>query len=133
MEWKKYDKFLGTFRNGECISKFNIWTPLRNIHINLTNNSIKALFPTFKSAMDNNKPLTLLISDNLRYRMFKIKASNRTPELYMVGYGNGIFTDYNPNKINSIKTNSVNLYFDWNNIPKVIKDMLGENECPSQK
>ena len=46
----------------------------------------------------------------------------------MVAYTPDFKSAYNPDKIQNLQTNSVNVYFDWDDVPKKLKTFVEEGD-----
>ncbi len=106
------------------------------LQIQLKADAVRYLSPSFDMALRAGKALTFFIVPGkdskgkwqpIRAKWRKITAGN-DEELYISEYGEDVWIAYDPEKIKSLKTNSVSTYYNWHNLPTPLKQfILNEN------
>ena len=137
MPWLRYKNSQPTeaIRSGKrtVIYEGNWWTnKIDKLEIQLKPDAVRKLSPSFNVALREGKPLTFFIVPGkdskgkmqpVRAKWRKITAGNEE-EFYISEYGEDIWTGYDPEKIEGLKTNSVSTYYNWKDLPTALKQFI---------
>lgn len=124
MSWRFYEEK----QPGERIQKVehegNWWTnAISKLEVQLTADAVQKLAETFNMAAREGKPLTFFLVENMRAKWRRIETK-RGAEFYISEYAEDIWTEYDPDKIGSLATNSISTYYSWSSLPPDLKGFI---------
>jgi len=128
--WYEGSQPTEVIRSGKRKVKYagNWWTnEIDKLEIQLRADAVRYLSPSFNAALREGKPLTFFIvpraRERIRAKWRRITAGDEE-ELYISEYGEDVWTAYDPEKIKSLKTNSVSTYYKWKELPAPLKRFI---------
>jgi len=125
MVWKFYEDKQPTETIINTEHSGNWWcNSISKTGIYLTKDTAKKVLEELKIAVAKDKPYTFFLGGNVKSKLRRIKSFNKEEEFYLVTYGDDFISQYNPDKITNLKTNSVNIYYDWKDIPLKLKEFI---------
>ena len=139
MPWLWYEDSQPTevIRSGKKKVEYggNWWTnEIDKLEIQLTADAVQKLSASFDAARRAGKALTFFIVEGydskgkwqpIRAKWRQITAGNEE-ELYISEYGEDVWTEYDPEKIEKLSTNSVSTYYNWKELPAPLKRFILE-------